>query len=157
VELLDAVGAWPVAAWLRQSAIGYPAVNAAHILSIALLAGPIIVLDLRMLGVFSRVPIASFAPPLAMVAGIGLAGAVLTGLLLFLVRPAAYAENPAFLLKLALVTLGTGHAVLVRRGRGWRALAAGGRISLPLKMSALLSLLIWPAAIFAGRWIGFLQ
>lgn len=157
MELLQALADWPVAAALRRSAIAYPLVNAAHILGIALLVGAIATLDLRLLGAFGRYPVAALAPPLSRMAAAGLALAVATGFLLFSVRPAAYAQNPAFLAKLALVGLGTINALALGANRRWRrVLREGGAIPPAAKLAAALSLLCWTAAIVAGRWIGFL-
>ena len=69
---LEALSDWPVAALLRQSAILYPLVNAAHILAIGLLFGAIATLDLRLLGAFRGTSLAQLGPPLERVAGTGL-------------------------------------------------------------------------------------
>lgn len=136
--------------------VAYALANAAHILSIGLLWGAVATLDLRLLGAFATHPLAHLGPPLRRMAMAGLGAAVLTGALLFAVRPLAYAENPAFLAKLGLVVLGVGNALLLGRGRAWRAALAGAPVPLPLRAAALVSLLAWLAAVLAGRWIGFL-
>lgn len=155
--MLEALAAWPVAAALRGSAVLYPLVNAAHILGIGLLIGAIAILDARLLGAFRAVPLAAVAPMLVRVAGTGLALAAATGFLLFTTRPATYAQNPAFLLKLGLIGLGLANVLLLRRGEGWRAVLAGAAPGPTVRAAALASLLLWIGAIFAGRWIGFLQ
>lgn len=157
--LLQAVGEWPVAAALRGSAIAYPLVNAAHILSVGLLVGAIVTLDLRLLGAFRAHPVAQLGPPLWRVAAAGLALAAVTGLLLFTTRPATYAQNPAFLAKLGLVGLGVLNAAALRWNRHWRAAAVEGvgRVHASVRVAALASLLVWVGAVVAGRWIGFLQ
>jgi hypothetical protein len=153
----EALAAWPVAEALRRSAILYPLVNAAHILGIGLLFGTIATLDLRLLGAFRAVPLAQVGPVLARMAGAGLVLAAATGLLLFSTRPAAYAENPAFLAKLGLVGIGVANVALLRAGRGWRAALAGAAPSGGVRAAAAVSLAAWVGAVLAGRWIGFLQ
>lgn len=155
MDLAGALGDLPLAAALRGSVVAYPLVNAAHIAALGLLIGAIVTLDLRLLGVFARYPAASLAPPLSAVAAAGLTGAVATGGLLFLVRPAEYLANPAFLLKLALVAAGIGNALAIRFSGDWRCVLAGGSVSLGLRLGAALSILIWLGAVVAGRWIGF--
>jgi hypothetical protein len=155
--VLEALSAWPVAAALRGSAVAYPLVNAAHIASVGLLLGAVVTLDLRLLGAFRSHPLAHLAPPLGRVAAAGLLGAAATGLLLFGTRPAAYLGNPAFLAKLALVGLGLANALALRLGPRWAEAAGGGRVAASVRVAALVSLLVWPGTVVAGRWIGFLQ
>ncbi|NDV88878.1 DUF2214 domain-containing protein [Aurantimonas aggregata] len=155
-DLLAGLGATPLAAALRASLYAYPLVNAAHILSLAALFGSILALDLRLLGVAKALPVQPLAVLLPRVAAGGLAMAVLTGALLFLVQPVDYAANRFFLAKIGLVAIGTAHAVLVRRSRGWQVVRSPlGIVTRGLRLSALASLLIWTAAIVCGRFIGF--
>ncbi len=153
----ELVAAWPGARLLRQSPVAYPLVNALHILAIALVAGPILVLDLRILGAFPGIPAAHLARPLARTAAVGVGLAVLTGALLFSTRPTGYLANPAFLLKVALVGLGILNALVIRATPGWRRLLAGAEPGGLVRTLALASAAIWIAAILAGRWIAFVE
>lgn len=155
--MLDAIAAWPVAAALRGSAVAYPIVSAIHIAAIGLLLGAIATLDLRLLGVFRSHPVAHLAPPLVRVAAAGLVGAVVSGALLFSTRPTAYAENPAFLVKLALVGVGILNVLILRLNPRWAEVSKGGQVPATVRAAALMSLLVWLGAVLAGRWIGFLQ
>ncbi|WAJ28956.1 DUF2214 domain-containing protein [Antarcticirhabdus aurantiaca] len=153
----ELVAAWPGARFLRQSLVAYPLVNALHILAIALVAGPILVLDLRILGAFRAIPAAHLARPLARTAAVGVGLALVTGALLFSTRPAGYLANPAFLLKVALVGLGILNALVIRATPGWRRLLAGAEPGAPDRALALVSAATWIAAILAGRWIAFVE
>jgi hypothetical protein len=154
--VLAGIAASPVAAFLKTSQIVYPIVNATHILGLATLFGAILVLDLRLLGAFPTVPARPLAYVLPRIASCGLAVAVVTGSLLFSVEPYDYAGNRAFLTKVMLVLIGASHAIYVHSSRGWRSLARGGAgVGRGLKISAAVSLLVWIAAIFAGRFIAF--
>ncbi|GGC70848.1 hypothetical protein GCM10011504_55760 [Siccirubricoccus deserti] len=155
--MLDAIAGWPVGAWLRASDIAYPLVNAAHIASIGLLLGAIVTLDLRLLGAFRRHPIGHLAPPLVRVAAAGLLAAAVTGLLLFSTRPTTYLENPAFLAKLALVGLALLNAMALRLHPWWRSGTYQGEAPGTVRAAVAVSLVAWPSAVVAGRWIGFLQ
>jgi hypothetical protein len=155
--LLEAVAAWPVAAALRGSPVAYPIVSAIHIAAIGLLLGAIATLDLRLLGVFRSHPVAHLAPPLVRVAAAGLVGAIMSGALLFSTRPTAYAENPAFLAKLALIGVGLLNVLIVRLNSRWAEVREGGQIPATIRAAALMSLVVWLGAVLAGRWIGFLQ
>ncbi|MBB5692881.1 DUF2214 domain-containing protein [Muricoccus pecuniae] len=156
MDPLAALAGWPVAAALRRSAVLYPLVNAAHILGIGLLVGAIFTLDARVLGAFSRAPLAALGPPLVRVAALGLAAAAATGLLLFSVRPAEYLANPAFQVKLGLILLGLANVLALKLGAGWRRALAGEAPAPSVRVAALASLLLWTGAVLAGRWIGFL-
>jgi hypothetical protein len=156
-DVLQALAATPVAAYLRTSTVAYATLNAAHIFSFGLLVGSIATLDLRLLGLFRAFPLPALAPPLSRMAAVGVLLAAATGFLLFGVRPVAYAQNPAFLLKITLVALGVANALILRFNRGWRIALDGGPVSRSVRIAAALSLLIWAWAVLSGRWIGFLQ
>ncbi|WP_064692176.1 DUF6644 family protein [Rhizobium aegyptiacum] len=156
MDVLEWLSATAPAVALRRSATLYMVVNAAHILSIGLLIGAILPLDLRLAGCFRKVPVEVVAPFLSRSAGIGLVLAITTGFCLFSVRAVEYAENPAFLAKLGLIGLGLLNLLAVHFGRGWKTLTATGRIRPALRFSAALSAVFWIAAVLAGRWIGFL-
>ncbi|KQV68083.1 hypothetical protein [Rhizobium sp. Root1220] len=155
IELLEWLAATPLSSGLRRSALVYMVVNAAHILSIGLLIGAILPLDLRLVGLFGSVPLAVVGPFLSRAAAIGLVGAVVTGFALFSVRPIEYAGNPAFLVKLGLLGLGIVNAALVHAGAAWRRAVSGSAPAFGLRLQAALSAATWISAILAGRWIGF--
>jgi hypothetical protein len=145
------------AAFFRDSTIAYATLNAIHIFSIALIVGSIVTLDLRILGLFRGFSVATLAPPLTRVAVTGIYCAMVSGFLLFSVRPLAYVVNPAFLAKITLVTLGVINALALRSTRAWQFALDGEPVSDSVRAAALRSILIWAGAILAGRWIGFLQ
>ena len=156
MEFLQALSEWPGAVMLRRFQIAYLLVNAAHILSIGLVVGAIITLDLRILGLFRQYPIGALGPPLSRVAGIGVALAILTGLMLFSVRPIAYIHNTAFLIKVGVVGVGIANALLLNYHRHWRLALMNSKPSKRVQLSAFLSVAFWVSAVVAGRWIGFL-
>ncbi|AIC26348.1 DUF2214 domain-containing protein [Rhizobium sophoriradicis] len=156
IAVLEWLSATMPAVALRRSATLYMFVNAGHILSIGLLVGAILPLDLRLAGCFRKVPAEIIAPFLSRAAGVGLAAAVVTGFCLFSVRAVEYAANPAFLTKLVLIGLGLLNLLAVHLGQGWKTLIATGLIRHGLRFSAALSAATWIAALLAGRWIGFL-
>jgi hypothetical protein len=157
LDLLQLLAEWPVAVALRRSAVLYPLVNAAHILGIGLLVGAIFTLDLRILGLFRHAPMAVLAPPLVRVAATGTMLALFSGFLLFSVRPAAYAVNPAFLVKLLLVAAGLLNILLLRLGQGWGHALAGAPAGAAVRIVAAASIMLWLGVILAGRWIAFLD
>ena len=155
MDLLGWIAGSPVAIAMKGSATLYMLVNAGHILSIGLIIGAILPLDLRLIGFFRHTPVAVIGPFLARAAATGVVLAIFTGLLLISVRPADYAGNRAFLVKIGLLVLGVLNAVLLHRGRAWQDASSGGPVSMSLRLQAAVSLVIWIAAVVAGRWIGF--
>ncbi|ARO29177.1 hypothetical protein NXC14_CH01186 [Rhizobium sp. NXC14] len=156
MDALEWLSATALAVALRRSALLYMFVNAAHILSIGLLVGAILPLDLRLGGLFQKVPVEILAPFLSRAAGIGLAAALLTGFCLFSVRAVEYAANPAFLAKVGLIAFALLNVLAVHAGQGWRTAITAGILSPAVRVSAALSAATWIAALVAGRWIGFL-
>ncbi|MBB4288932.1 hypothetical protein GGE16_000948 [Rhizobium leguminosarum] len=156
IDILEWLSATAPAGALRRSATAYMFVNAGHILAIGILVGAILPLDLRLAGLFRKVPVEILAPFLSRAAGVGLAAAVLTGFCLFTVRAVEYAANPAFLAKLGLIALGLLNLLIVHFGRGWKTAVSTGIVRPGLRFSAALSATVWIAAVLAGRWIGFL-
>jgi len=154
--LLSAIEQSWIAAGLRSARYTYPVVNALHILALGGLVGAIAALDLRILGAGRRVPLAPLARYLAPFAAVCLALAVTTGLLLFSVRAREYATNPAFLLKLVLVGAATLQALAFSRSAAFARLRDGASPGARARLGAAASLLLWAAAVLAGRFIAFL-
>ncbi|MBB3235695.1 DUF2214 domain-containing protein [Phyllobacterium endophyticum] len=155
MEFLQAVSDWPGAMVLRRFQVAYLLVNAAHIISVGLLFGAIVTLDLKILGLFKQYPITVLGPPLSRVAAAGVALAAVTGLMLFSVRPMAYLQNTAFLIKIGVIGLAVINALLLSRNRYWRLALLQGKTHWKVRLPALLSLIFWVSAIVAGRWTGF--
>ena len=157
MEFLQALHDSGFAWWLRRATTLYPFLNAAHILSIALVVGAIGTLDLRLLGLFRASSLSHLGPPLSRVAAIGVALAFASGLVIFSVQPVVYAQNPAFLLKVGLATLGAANALALHGRPAGRAAMTTGEVGLSVKAQAAASLVIWVAAVMSGRWIAFVE
>jgi len=144
---------------LRRSRWVYPFVNAGHVVGVALLFGSIVPLDLRLLGLWRRVPVDLMARTLLPVAITGLVLAVSTGALLFSVSAVRYAGLTLFQIKLLLILGALANVVLLHATTAWGAHRDG---ELPgttprLQLAAGLSLGLWLAVIVAGRMLGYLD
>jgi len=156
MPLAEWIGAWPGAAFLRDSGTAYLLVNAAHILGVGLLIGAILPLDLRLLGFFRHAPLVALAPFLTRAAATGLALAVVTGLWLFSVKPGEYMQNTAFLWKAGLLAAALANVALQHGNQRFATAVAGGEPSPMVRLAASCSILMWVSVLVAGRWIGFL-
>lgn len=147
-------GSWPAQA-LKSSRLLYPLVNAFHILAFATLYGSIAVLDLAVLTRAPSVYLAPLARAVPRIAGAGLVAAIISGIVLFSVQPFDYAADPALQTKLALIAAGLLHAALLHATPAFRQLRSTGTATGMVAASAAASLVIWTAAIVAGRFIAF--
>lgn len=138
-------------AWIVESPslFAFPGILAAHTVGLALLAGLTVALDLRLLGAAPHVPAGAFAR-LVPVMWMGLWLNVLTGFALLLAYPTKALTNPVFYLKLALVAGG----LLILRAT-LRRVREGSEISSTTKRLAAVSLVVWAAAIAAGRLLAY--
>jgi hypothetical protein len=141
---------------IRSSPLLYPLANVAHIIGAILLVGPIMMLDLRLLGLSRRIPLRLMAQHLLPWAIFGLLIMLASGFLLFTAEATAYAVNPVFQLKAALIVAGILNAVvfelLARRNwRDWENYA----VPLFPRLLALVSLVNWLLVAVAGRLIAY--
>ena len=154
--------------WLEASLLGrairgsgvwtYAVINTAHVLSVASLFGSILVLDLRLLGLWRRVSLAPIAIVSSQIAGIAFVAAAATGACLLAVNGSEYIGNPWLLLKFPAIAVGFANALLVRRSAGWQALGARDLTSDELRRLTLIggvSLAAWLTALVAGRMIAY--
>ncbi|MCR9073769.1 MAG: hypothetical protein NXI18_18945 [Alphaproteobacteria bacterium] len=150
--VLAALAASDLAQALRISRWGYAAVNTSHVFGIALLVGGILPLDLRLLGAWPRVEASALISVLVPTAAVGLVLAVLSGVLLFAVRPVEYAANPAFLVKIVLLCIAAASAIATHLVWG-RDLAQAPR-TIQARAGAV-SLVGWIGALVAGRMVAY--
>lgn len=141
---------------LRQSLVLYPAANVAHVLGAVLLVGPILLFDLRVLGVGSRLPVAALARHALPWSAAGLAMQAASGFLLFTVEATSLAANPVLLAKLLLVVLGLANIAAFHLGPGRRLDWTDGVAPPMARVFAALSLAIWLMVLVAGRLIAYL-
>lgn len=141
--------------WMRGSNWAYPVVNLLHLLGLVLLVGPMLLLDLRLLGagrLFSVAEVSAALTPFAMA---GLLLLLPTGTLLFSADATPLLDNRLLQIKLVLVALGVANALAFRwlwqrrlSDWDWRPPAAG-------RAQAALSALCWLAAGSLGRLIAY--
>lgn len=155
-------------AWLEGSALGhamrsagvwsYGVVNLVHILGVSTLFGSILVLDLRLVGLWARVPLAAVATPAVPLAAVGFAVAVASGACLLATNATEYAGNPFLLIKFPAIALGLVNVAVLNALPAWKERAARApteRERLKLAFAGGTSLACWLTALAAGRMIGY--
>jgi hypothetical protein len=144
--------------WMRTNLLAMPWVNALHVLCISVVFGTVLVVDLRLLGLFDRHrAVTKVADEMLRLTWAAFAGAVLTGALFFAANSTTYWFNMAFRFKmLAILLAGVNMAVfqfVTYRGvAAWDRNAPTPRAA---RLAGALSILIWMTVIVLGRVIGF--
>jgi hypothetical protein len=155
-------------AWLQASALGhamresglwtYAIVNLCHILGVAALFGAVLILDLRLLGVGRRTPLAALSDAAVPVAVCGFLIAATTGVGLLATRATEYVGNPFFYIKFPAIAAGTLNVLVLNASPAWRARRQRPPSPAEARQLAWMggtSLACWLTAVSAGRLIGY--
>lgn len=146
-----------LATWTRESPSlwAYPTVLTLHTVGLAIVVGVSAAIDLRLLGVARRVPLATLVPAFRLI-GAGFLVNALTGLLLLIADATTKARQPVLYVKLGLIAVALWCTFWLRREmRGDRPQASAP--ASPLRsVVAVVSLVLWAGAIAAGRLMAYL-
>lgn len=138
--------------WAMSSPLAYPVANTVHVLALVLLLGGIGLVDLRVLGVFRRLPLEPLATALVPIAATGVLVLAASGSVMFAADAKALGESWTFRLKLVLIAAAIANVALFR----WRfGKVMPERPRLGAKALALASLLLWTGVAIAGRLIAY--
>ena len=157
-----------VLAWLEASALGhamrnagvwiYAVVNLIHLVGVAALFGSLLLLDLRLLGLWARVPVSAIAASAIPVSRVGFSIAAISGLCLITSNATEYNGNPFLLPKFIAIAIGLINVVILHTLPAWTAMLAGmprPHDARQLAVAAGVSLVCWSAAIACGRMLGY--
>src|ERR1700724_4855162 len=117
-------------AWLQGSALGhamresgvwtYGIVNLVHIVGVASLFGSLLVLDLRLLGLWRRVALAAISEPTVPIATIGFFIAAASGVCLLETKATGTLGNPFLYIKFPAIALGLLNVAALNSLEAWR-------------------------------------
>ena len=138
--MLTALGAHPWA---------YPMLEVVHLIGVALILGNLVLLEMRVFGWASTLPIEPLARLSLGLVGMGFGMAVVTGLLMFGTQPGELLANRVFTVKMALIMLAGCNAGWFHARRSLQLQDTTARVSM------LLSMVIWILVITCGRWIAY--
>jgi len=160
LPLVDALFAWVEASslstWIREAdtIFAFQGILVLHALGMGFLAGGNAAINLRILGVARRVPLAAMAGFFPLL-WISFAASLVSGVLLLIAYPTKALTNPLFYVKVGAIALAIGLMPIIRD----RVLRdpAGAHESLPARARrlAILSLLLWIGVIGAGRLLAY--
>ena len=140
---------------IRSSRWGYPVIEIAHLMGLAILVGAAALFDARLLGFWRGLPITEAARYLLTPVWMGFGVAVGTGLLMFVTDATELMSNPAFRLKLALIAVAGLNAAAFHVGPFRSAKKWGARTPVSGKVAAVISLVIWAGVVACGRLIAY--
>jgi hypothetical protein len=155
-------------AWLQGSAVGhvmresgvwtYGIVNLFHILGVASLFGAVLILDLRLLGLWRKIALSEISKPTVRVAAMGFIIAVVSGVCLLATKATEYVGNPFLYIKFPAIGLGLLNIIALNSLPAWKQHKIR-ELSMPeqsrLAVFGGTSLFCWLTAISAGRMIAY--
>ena len=135
----------------------YALINLAHILSVAILFGAILILDLRLLGWRRHTNLNDIAEITLLIAKLGFAGAMISGICMLSVNASEYSGNPFLIIKFGALFFALINALLIRHVPAWKTSAVHGRSTNEniLAVFGLVSLTCWLIVVSAGRMIAY--
>jgi hypothetical protein len=154
--MLEWLQSTSVSTWIREadSLWAFPGILTFHTLGLGVLVGAAAVVDLRLLGVGGRMPLTSMRP-LFRVMWVGFLVNAVTGTLLFAADATRRGTSGFFMMKLGFVAVGVVTIALLQR----HVYASAADPLVPnaaARRLALVSLVVWTAAITAGRLLAYI-
>lgn len=159
LELLTWFESTALAEAMRGAGIWtYAVLNLGHILGLSTLFGSVLILDLRLIGLWRNTSLTSIAGPTVPLAGIGFVVAATSGILMISFNATEYYGNPFLYIKLPAIALGLANVLVIQFLPVWRAKAqrvlTGGE-QRQLAAVGTFSLMCWVIAVVCGRMIGY--
>ena len=156
-------------AWLEASALSeflrgldiwtYGLINLVHILGISTLFGAVLLLDLRLMGLWRSIPVLSLIRPTVPLAAVGFILAAASGTLMLSFNTTNYHGNPFLYVKLPVIVVALVNIAIIQRLAVWQRASAGAQAEpgdqRVLAICGALSLLTWTTVITCGRMIGY--
>ena len=142
---------------MRESLWAFPIAETIHIAAFAVVVGSIVVLDLRLIGLSRRVPVARLAAHVLPWTLGAFVVAALAGLTMFTAHAADYLTNRVFMLKMGLILAAGVNAALLHIGAMQAAGAWDTDVGPPMRvrLAAGLSIALWFGVIACGRLLAY--
>ena len=157
METLSAIENSSLGIWVRESGSlwSYPTIIFFHSLGLSFLVGMSVALDLRLLGVAPRLPIAPLEN-LFPIMWLGFLVNTVSGVALLIADASTMLVSPVFLVKMACIVAAVINMVVLKRLLFSSPWPESSRLPLKAKLLAVTSLVLWTGAIIAGRLTAYL-
>jgi len=151
-EILHWIKEMPLGEAVRQSRWLFAAGETFHFIGLCLMVGGLLIVDLRLLGLISRIPMRAALAFLPFVI-VGFLINLATGIEFFMADPFMYWPSPAFKLKMFLILLAGLNALVFTVMEHRRVLVLGDdeATNTFTKVTAGLSLTLWLVVLLLGR------
>jgi hypothetical protein len=143
---------------LRESTLMFPLIEGTHLIGLAFILGPVLMLDFRLSGIAWRdQPVSKIATTFVPWSIVGAVLMFVTGILLFCSEPVKCWESGWFRIKIVLMFLAGlnalyFHAKTQSTWSKWDTLATP---PLQARMAGILSMILWFGVVFAGRFTAY--
>lgn len=157
MSILDSLESSGIGTWVTQSASGFYILLGFHSIGLGLVVGVMMVVSMRVLGLVRGISPAAL-PNLVTLSWYGFWMNAISGLLLFVGEANKMFYNWSFRWKIMLVAVGMYLTYTLTRNV-LKPAAAGDTARLEsqaARTQAIILMLVWLGAIFAGRWIAYL-
>ncbi len=153
-SLFEWMDALPSSIAMRESLYAYPALLTAHVITLAMFAGLVAMMDLRLLGVaYKTTPFSEVQSRLFPWQMVGMTLSFATGALLFYSQPMRYFPKLLYWLKMGLLVVAGINAMLFHftTYRSVDKWDTDGRPPGAARTAALFSLVLWACIVVSGR------
>ncbi len=146
----------PFSVWAKTSLWGSPTLLTIHVLGTALVIGLIVIIHLRLLGLFDSIAYTSLKR-LFSALWVGFAVQLVSGALLWATKATQYAVDVAFLVKLCLVAAGFVLTLILYGAVRREAVSWAADTAAPRRYEVVLpALVVWCAVVVFARLTAFL-
>ena len=157
--IFDPLAQSALAVFVRESMWAYPLFETLHVIGLALVFGPILLFDLRVLGWNKDLAVSRLHTVLLPWVWTGFALNAASGIVLFVSDAAEFAANTALRFKMTLLVLAGMNALYfqARIAKGVATWDRETRAPTAARISAAASIALWLAIITAGRMIAYIK
>jgi len=143
---------------LRESQFLFPIIEGIHLLGLAFILGPVLMLDFRLAGIAWRdQPVSRIANAFVPYSVAGATLMFVTGGLLFAAEAVRCWNSAWFKVKVVLLIVAGANALYFhfKTQRGWGAWDTDAVPPPAARMAGILSIIFWAGVVLAGRWTAY--